>query len=76
MTELHIAHIEGVAVRADRRRQGHGARLMAPLERIVRAGLAAGDLAGLGRPVGAGQLLGTQLGVHLPRRARQHVAGL
>ena len=28
---LRAGYIEGVAVRADRRRQGHGARLMAPL---------------------------------------------
>jgi aminoglycoside 2'-N-acetyltransferase I len=34
---MRTGFIEGVAVRADRRRQGHGARLMAPLERIVRS---------------------------------------
>ena len=42
---LRTGYIEGVAVRADRRRQGHGARLMAPLERIVRS---AYDLGALG----------------------------
>ena len=34
---MRTGYIEGVAVRADRRRQGHGARLMAPLEDIVRS---------------------------------------
>jgi aminoglycoside 2'-N-acetyltransferase I len=34
---MRTGYIEGVAVRADRRRQGHGARLMASLERIVRS---------------------------------------
>jgi aminoglycoside 2'-N-acetyltransferase I len=42
---LRTGYVEGVAVRADRRRQGHGARLMAPLERIVRS---AYDLGALG----------------------------
>jgi aminoglycoside 2'-N-acetyltransferase I len=42
---LRTGYIEGVAVRADRRRQGHGTRLMAPLERIVRSGY---DLGALG----------------------------
>jgi aminoglycoside 2'-N-acetyltransferase I len=42
---MRTGFIEGVAVRADRRRQGHGARLMAPLERIVRS---AYDLGALG----------------------------
>ena len=35
---LRTGYIEGVAVRADRRRRGHGAALMSALERIVRAG--------------------------------------
>jgi aminoglycoside 2'-N-acetyltransferase I len=42
---MRTGFIEGVAVRADRRRQGHGARLMTPLERIVRS---AYDLGALG----------------------------
>jgi aminoglycoside 2'-N-acetyltransferase I len=42
---MRTGYIEGVAVRADRRRQGHGARLMAPLEDIVRS---AYDLGALG----------------------------
>jgi aminoglycoside 2'-N-acetyltransferase I len=42
---LRTGYIEGVAVRADRRRRGLGARLMAPLERIVRS---AYDLGALG----------------------------
>ena len=42
---LRTGYVEGVAVRADRRRQGHGAALMAELERIIRA---AYDLGALG----------------------------
>ena len=41
---LRTGYIEGVAVRADRRRQGHGARLMAALERIVRSAYELGAL--------------------------------
>jgi aminoglycoside 2'-N-acetyltransferase I len=32
---LRTGYVEGVAVRADRRRQGHGAALMAALERVI-----------------------------------------
>src|SRR6266567_2017890 len=35
---LRAGYIEGVAVRADRRRQGHGDAMMSVLERIVRSG--------------------------------------
>jgi aminoglycoside 2'-N-acetyltransferase I len=42
---LRTGHVEGVAVRADRRRRGHGAALMDELERVVRA---AYDLGALG----------------------------
>src|SRR5258705_10641013 len=35
---LRTGYIEGVAVRADRRRRGHGDAMMAALERIVRSG--------------------------------------
>ena len=38
-------YIEAVAVRADRRRSGHGATLMAVLERIIRLGYEIGALA-------------------------------
>ena len=41
---LRTGYVEGVAVRADRRRQGYGARLMAPLERIVRSAYELGAL--------------------------------
>ena len=41
---LRTGYIEGVAVRADRRRRGHGAALMSALERIVRAGYQLGAL--------------------------------
>ena len=42
---LRTGYIEGVAVREDRRRLGHGAAMMAVLERIVRSGY---DLGALG----------------------------
>jgi aminoglycoside 2'-N-acetyltransferase I len=41
---LRTGYIEGVAVRADRRRQGHGALLMAALERVVRSAYQFGAL--------------------------------
>lgn len=42
---LRTGHVEGVAVRADRRRQGVGGAMMAELERVIRA---AYDLGALG----------------------------
>jgi aminoglycoside 2'-N-acetyltransferase I len=42
---LRAGYIEGVAVRADRRRAGHGAAMMDALERVVRG---AYDIGGLG----------------------------
>ena len=42
---LRAGYIEGVAVRADRRREGHGHTLMGALERVVRS---AYDLGALG----------------------------
>ena len=41
---LRTGYVEGVAVRADRRRRGHGAAMMAVLERIVRSGYQLGAL--------------------------------
>lgn len=41
---LRAGYIEGVAVRADRRRQGHGDSMMSVLERIVRSGYHLGAL--------------------------------
>jgi aminoglycoside 2'-N-acetyltransferase I len=41
---LRTGYVEGVAVRADRRRRGHGAALMSALERIVRSGYQLGAL--------------------------------
>lgn len=41
---LRTGYIEGVAVRADRRRRGHGDTMMAALERYVRAGYELGAL--------------------------------
>jgi aminoglycoside 2'-N-acetyltransferase I len=42
---LRAGYVEGVAVRADRRRRGHGAAVMEPLERVIRG---AYDLGALG----------------------------
>jgi len=41
---LRTGYVEGVAVRADHRRQGHGAALMAVMERIVRGAYELGAL--------------------------------
>ena len=41
---LRTGYVEGVAVRADRRRQGHGAALMAALERVIRSAYRLGAL--------------------------------
>lgn len=41
---LRAGYVEGVAVRADQRGRGHGAALMAALERVVRGAYALGAL--------------------------------
>lgn len=41
---LRTGYIEGVAVRADRRANGHGAAMMAALEQVVRGAFALGAL--------------------------------
>ncbi|HEX2289161.1 MAG TPA: GNAT family N-acetyltransferase [Pseudonocardiaceae bacterium] len=41
---LRTGYVEGVAVRADRRRRGHGAALMTALERVIRGGYEIGAL--------------------------------
>jgi aminoglycoside 2'-N-acetyltransferase I len=41
---VRTGYVEGVAVRADRRGQGHGAAVMAELERVVREGYDLGAL--------------------------------
>jgi aminoglycoside 2'-N-acetyltransferase I len=41
---LRTGYVEGVAVREDRRRQGHGAAMMSALERVVRSGYQLGAL--------------------------------
>jgi aminoglycoside 2'-N-acetyltransferase I len=41
---LRTGYIEGVAVRPDRRRRGHGDAMMAVLERIIRSGYQLGAL--------------------------------
>ena len=45
---LRCGYVEAVAVRANRRRRGHGAALMEALERVVRAAYALGALAATG----------------------------
>lgn len=47
---LRAGYVEGVAVRADRRRRGHGRRLMGAVERVVRG---AYELGALGAADGA-----------------------
>jgi aminoglycoside 2'-N-acetyltransferase I len=41
---LRTGYVEGVAVRADRRRRGHGALIMTSLERVIRAAYQLGAL--------------------------------
>jgi aminoglycoside 2'-N-acetyltransferase I len=41
---LRTGYVEGVGVRADRRRQGHGAALMDALERVIRGAYELGAL--------------------------------
>jgi aminoglycoside 2'-N-acetyltransferase I len=41
---LRAGYVEGVGVRADRRRRGHGAALMAALERVLRGAYELGAL--------------------------------
>ncbi len=41
---LRAGHVEGVGVRADRRRRGHGAALMDGLERVLRGAYELGSL--------------------------------
>lgn len=41
---LRTGYVEGVAVRANRRRRGHGAALMAALEQVIRGGYEIGAL--------------------------------
>ncbi len=42
---LRTGYVEGVAVRSDRRRRGHGAALMDALERVIRGAYEIGALA-------------------------------
>jgi len=41
---LRTGYVEGVAVRSDRRRRGHGGSIMGALERVVRTGYELGAL--------------------------------
>jgi len=49
---LRAGYVEGVAVRADRRRRGHGADVMEALERIVRGAYDVGALGATDEAVG------------------------
>jgi aminoglycoside 2'-N-acetyltransferase I len=55
---LRAGYVEGVAVRADRRRRGHGGAVMAAVERVARAAYDVGALAA----TDAGELLYTSRG--------------
>ena len=50
---LRTGYVEGVAVRGDRRRRGHGAAMMSALERVVRS---AYQLGALGASIEGGRL--------------------
>jgi aminoglycoside 2'-N-acetyltransferase I len=74
---LRAGHVEGVGVRADRRRRGHGAAMLDELERVVRG---AYDLGALGATEEAADFYaargwkawaGTDLSPH-PDRHRAH----
>lgn len=41
---LRVGYVEGVGVRADRRRRGHAGTMMEPLERVIRGGYELGAL--------------------------------
>ena len=45
---LRTGYVEAVAVRADRRRRGHGDVVMEPLERVIRRGYVCGALSASG----------------------------
>jgi len=49
---LRAGYVEGVAVRADRRRRGHATAIMAALERLVRGGYEVGALSASERGAG------------------------
>lgn len=49
---LRTGYLEGVAVRADRRGEGHGAAVFAELERVVRGGYEVGALAATDEALG------------------------
>jgi aminoglycoside 2'-N-acetyltransferase I len=82
---LRTGYIEGVAVREDRRRRGHGAAMMSVLERVVRSGYQLGTLgasadggrlyASRGVAAVAGAVLGCHAGRDPPDRGcgRQHL---
>jgi aminoglycoside 2'-N-acetyltransferase I len=58
---LRAGYVEGVAVRADRRRQGHGAALMKAIGRVVRGAYDVGALAATGPAAGFYTALGWEL---------------
>jgi aminoglycoside 2'-N-acetyltransferase I len=58
---LRTGYVEGLAVREDRRGQGHGRTLMDPIERIVRGGYELGALSATDDGVGFYTALGWRL---------------
>ena len=70
---LRAGYVEGVGVRADRQRRGHGAALMAALERMIRGAydlgaLGATDAAAPSTPPRLAALAGADIRAHAVRR--------
>jgi aminoglycoside 2'-N-acetyltransferase I len=57
---LRTGYVEGVAVRSDRRRRGHGAALMAALERVIQGAYEIGALASTSEAADFYAMLGWQ----------------
>ena len=78
---LRTGYVEGVAVRADQRRRGHGAAMMDALERVIRGAYDLGALGATDEAVGAlrrarlaavaGAELGADAGRHQAHRGRR-----
>ena len=78
---LRAGYVEGVGVRADRRRRGHGAAMMAALERVVRGAYELGALSATGEAAAFYAARGWQLwqgptlGAHADRRQAHRSRG-
>lgn len=66
---LRTGYVEGVGVRADRRRRGHGAAMMHALERVVRGAYELGALAAPTRPRTSMRRVAGICGRERPRRS-------